>query len=186
MYYDVVGSVLAHIEHDLELQSKKHSKHSKHPVNTDDESYIINNLDIDNVTLKDYLTPDEKGDGTGELYYDGFGFGGGHRFLFMGPAVYIVFLSAIFMGTIVLEGVDTSIMAKVTPPKLNACFFNSGLLATLVGTLGRVFADGMITMSALLDVHVFVDFVNATMVPLLLLAFLGLLLVNRYYEKLVV
>ena len=102
-----------------------------------------------------------------------------------GPAVYIGFLSVIFIGTIVMESVDTSIMAKATPAKLNRCFVNTGLLATLVGTVGRVFADFIITLSALLDRHIFVDFVNATFAPLILLALLGLLLINRFYERLV-
>jgi hypothetical protein len=103
----------------------------------------------------------------------------------LGHVIYTVFLSASFMGTIILEGVDTSIMAKVTPAKLNDQFINSGLLATLIGTLGRVFADGMITISALLDIHVFVDFLNATFIPLLLLAFGVLYLVQRWYGFLV-
>jgi hypothetical protein len=75
-------------------------------------------------------------------------------------------------------------MAKATPPKLNARFFNCGLLATLVGTLGRVVADGMITLSALLDIHVFVDFVNATFLPVLILTLVGLYLARRYYKRL--
>ena len=102
-----------------------------------------------------------------------------------GRTVYIVFLSLVFMGTIVLEGVDTSIMAKVTPVKLNTHFVNAGLLATLVGTLGRVLADGMITLSALLDINIFVDFVNATFMPILLLTLLGLFMVKRLYDELV-
>lgn len=103
----------------------------------------------------------------------------------LGRIVYIVFLSAIFMGTIILEGVDTSIMAQVTPAQLNDRFINSGLLATLVGTLGRVLSDSMITLSALLDIHVFVDFVIATFLPLLILAVGCLLLVLRFYDRLV-
>eukprot|EP00980_Cylindrotheca_fusiformis_P011284 scaffold2597_cov116-Cylindrotheca_fusiformis.AAC.12 len=102
-----------------------------------------------------------------------------------GPVVYILFLSLIFVGIIVLEGVDTSIMAKTTPPKLNKCFLNTGLLATLVGTIGRVFADGIITSSALLDRHIFVDFVNATFFPLMILALIGLIAVNTLYDRLV-
>lgn len=102
-----------------------------------------------------------------------------------GPFVYIFFLSAVFLGIIVLEGVDTSIMAKMTPPKLNKCFVNTGLLATLVGTVGRVFADAIITCSALLDRHVFVDFVNATFFPLMFLALVGLFAVSKLYRKLV-
>lgn len=74
-------------------------------------------------------------------------------------------------------------MAKVTPAKLNHSVFNSGLLATLIGTLGRVFADLLITVSALVDVYVFVDFANATFFPLLLLAVLGYLLVRKHYKE---
>jgi len=102
-----------------------------------------------------------------------------------GEIVYIVFLSVIFSGTIVLEGVTTSIMAQVTPSKLNTCFINSGLLATLIGTIGRVVSDSMITFSAVLDVHIFVDFVNTTFLPLLFMAVGCLYLVNTYYDKLV-
>jgi hypothetical protein len=91
----------------------------------------------------------------------------------------------ILLFSILSEGVDTSIMAQVTPSELNSCFINSGLLATLIGTLGRVLSDLMITVSALLDIHVFVDFVNATFLPLLLLALGCLLLVHSSYDKLV-
>lgn len=103
----------------------------------------------------------------------------------LGAYAYMIFLSATFMGTIVLEGVDTSIMAKVTPPELNDRFINSGLLATLIGTMGRVIGDSMITFSALADLHVFVDFVNATFVPLLVLAVGGIFLVKANYKSLV-
>jgi hypothetical protein len=102
-----------------------------------------------------------------------------------GPFFYIFFLSAIFVGIIVMEGVNMSIMAKMTPPELNKCFVNTGLLATLVGTVGRVFADSIITCSALLDRHIFVDFVNATFFPLMVLALVGLFTVNKLYGKLV-
>jgi hypothetical protein len=78
-------------------------------------------------------------------------------------------------GTIVLEGVDTSLMAKVTPAKLNHSVFNSGLLATLIGTLGRVLADFFITMGALLDVFVLIDFVSAIYFPLLVRAYFPVL-----------
>lgn len=101
-----------------------------------------------------------------------------------GQPVYLVFLSAIFMGTIVLEGVDTSVMAKATPPALNDTFINSGLLATLVGTLGRVAGDSMITLSALVDKDVFTDFVNATFFPIIPLALLGYYLVRQNYNEL--
>mmetsp|Transcript_30028 Transcript_30028/g.72886 ORF Transcript_30028/g.72886 Transcript_30028/m.72886 type:complete len:592 (-) Transcript_30028:1207-2982(-) len=102
-----------------------------------------------------------------------------------GVPVYITFLSVVFMGTIILEGVDTSIMAQVTPSALNDRFINSGLLATLIGTVGRVLSDSMITFSALLDVHLFVDFVNATFFPLLILTMLCLIMARSYYHSLV-
>jgi hypothetical protein len=131
-----------------------------------------------------------------------------------GRFVYITFLSAIFMGTIVLEGVDTSLMvrfigtnfynvfvcihsrilslksiiyffqAKVTPPALNDAFINSGFLATLVGTLGRVVGDTIITLSAFLDKDIFTDFVNATFAPMVPLAVIGLFFAFRYYHLL--
>lgn len=102
-----------------------------------------------------------------------------------GKIIYLLFLSVIFSGTIVLEGVVTSTMAQVTPSKLNTCFINSGLLASLIGTLGRVLSDSMITASAFLDLHIFVDFVNATFLPLLLLTIAALILVHIYHDKLV-
>ena len=74
-------------------------------------------------------------------------------------------------------------MAQVMPSELNSCFLNSGLLATLIGTLGL--SDSMIAVSALLDFHIFIDFVNATFLPLLLLAVCCLVLVYKYYDKLV-
>jgi len=101
-----------------------------------------------------------------------------------GRVVYITFLSAVFMGTIILEGVDTSIMAKGTPAKLNDTFINSGLLATLVGTAGRVIGDSMITLSAIVDQDIFTDFVNATFFPMIPMAFLGYFLVKRFYSSL--
>eukprot|EP00977_Amphora_coffeiformis_P012038 scaffold2974_cov181-Amphora_coffeaeformis.AAC.6 len=102
-----------------------------------------------------------------------------------GQPVYLVFLSAIFLGTIILEGVDTSIMAKVTPPVLNGAFINSGLLATLIGTMGRVVGDSIITLSALFDKDIFTDFVNATFSPMIPMVFIALYLVQRYYPLLV-
>eukprot|EP00978_Attheya_sp_CCMP212_P049023 scaffold605676_cov83-Attheya_sp.AAC.1 len=76
----------------------------------------------------------------------------------LGMVMYVVFLSWIFMGTIILEAVDTSLMSKVTPPKLNGTFINSGLIATLIGTIGRVGGDSLITISALIDKNDLTDF----------------------------
>jgi len=102
-----------------------------------------------------------------------------------GRPVYLTFLCAIFMGTIILEGVDTSVMAKATPVALNETFINSGLLATLVGTLGRVLGDSLITLSVFLDKDVFTDFVNATFSALIPLTLLGYFFVRRNFDELV-
>ncbi len=101
-----------------------------------------------------------------------------------GVYVYLIFLCAIFMGTIVLEGVDTSLMSKVTPAKLNDTVINCGLLATLVGTIGRVLGDALITLSALIDYLVFDDFLNDTFFPMIPLALLGYWAVRRYFKQL--
>lgn len=84
-----------------------------------------------------------------------------------GVFIYIIALSAIFIGSIIMEvskhfritkphiignvsnifcrdscqGVNTSLMSKAVPRALNDSFINMGLLATLVGTLGRVVGD---------------------------------------------
>ena len=99
-----------------------------------------------------------------------------------GTYAYVGFLYAAFMGTIVLEGVETSLMASSTPPELNDYFLNTGLLATLVGTLGRVVGDALITSSAFLDKSIYVDFVNATYLPCIPLTFVGYLFVKLNYE----
>ena len=80
------------------------------------------------------------------------------------------------------KGVDTSIMSKATPPKLNETVLNSGLLATLLGTIGRVIADSMITISALLDRYVYNDFVNATFIPVIPILLLGIFFIRRFFK----
>ena len=103
-------------------------------VDDDAPDHEIKETKLKGVKVKKILTPD------GEIYYN---WGNGVPF-------YVIFLSLLFMSTIVLEGVDTSIMAKVTPPKLNSKFINGGLLATLIGTLGRVVADSILTGECIL------------------------------------
>ena len=98
-------------------------------VDSDETEGQVRKVKLMGIEVKDILTVD------GEVYYN---WGNGIPF-------YVVFLSLLFMSTIVLEGVDTSIMAKVTPQKLNEQFINVGLLATLIGTLGRVVADSILT-----------------------------------------
>ena len=60
---------------------------------------------------------------------------------------YVIAISLTFIGTIILEGVVTSLMSKASSPKLNKSFLNCGLLATLIGTLGRITGDALITFA---------------------------------------
>jgi len=104
-----------------------------------------------------------------------------------GYYAYLIGISAIFMGVIILEGVDTSLMCKTAPSKLNSTFLNVGLLATLVGTMGRVLGDGMITLNALIGLSQYgkyTDFVNSLFVPMIPITLLGFYLVIRYYVSL--
>lgn len=98
-------------------------------IDEEESDDVIKEVKLNGNKVKKILTID------GEIFYN-WGYG---------VVFYIIFLSLLFMSTIVLEGVDTSIMAKVTPPKLNEKFINGGLLATLIGTLGRVVADSILT-----------------------------------------
>jgi len=98
-------------------------------IDSNETDAQVEQTKFEGIKVKQILTAD------GEIYYNW-----GH-----GIPFYVTFLSLLFMSTIVLEGVDTSIMAKVTPQKLNEQFINAGLLATLIGTLGRVVADSILT-----------------------------------------
>ncbi|KAL7515326.1 hypothetical protein ACHAXN_013479 [Cyclotella atomus] len=102
-----------------------------------------------------------------------------------GSIVYLIFLSAIFIGSIILEGVNTSLMSKTAPSALNDSFLNMGLLATLVGTMGRVVGDSMITLSAFIGRAPYHDFVSVTFLPLLPILGLGLYWVNKNWKQLV-
>lgn len=102
-----------------------------------------------------------------------------------GYYAYLIGMSTVFMGTIILEGVDTSIMCKAAPARLNSTFINVGLLATLIGTLGRVVGDGLITASAFIDKSRYTDFINNVYLPLIPVTLLGIYYVYKYYHTLV-
>jgi hypothetical protein len=100
-----------------------------------------------------------------------------------GYYAYLIGISAIFMGVIILEGIDTSLMCKSAPSKLNSTFLNVGLLATLVGTVGRVLGDGMITLGALFgcsESFQFIDFVNLLFMPLIPITFTCYYLAKKF------
>eukprot|EP00554_Chaetoceros_debilis_P008935 CAMPEP_0194105894 /NCGR_PEP_ID=MMETSP0150-20130528/6008_1 /TAXON_ID=122233 /ORGANISM="Chaetoceros debilis, Strain MM31A-1" /LENGTH=1264 /DNA_ID=CAMNT_0038793885 /DNA_START=23 /DNA_END=3814 /DNA_ORIENTATION=+ len=84
-----------------------------------------------------------------------------------GNYAYVIGIFSVFIWTIVLEGVDTGLMCKAAPSKLNSTFINVGLLATLVGTMGRIFGDGLILSSALIGRNIYMDLVNTIFLPLI-------------------
>eukprot|EP00520_Triparma_pacifica_P017458 CAMPEP_0118635890 /NCGR_PEP_ID=MMETSP0785-20121206/2318_1 /TAXON_ID=91992 /ORGANISM="Bolidomonas pacifica, Strain CCMP 1866" /LENGTH=1136 /DNA_ID=CAMNT_0006526955 /DNA_START=277 /DNA_END=3683 /DNA_ORIENTATION=+ len=86
---------------------------------------------------------------------------------------YVIGVSWIFFGTIMLEGVVTSLMAKSAPSRLEMSFVNAGLLATLIGTLGRVCGDAFIVGAGYLHSFEGLDFVNGLLVLTLMALALG-------------
>ena len=99
-----------------------------------------------------------------------------------GKVQFLIATSIIFPGTIALEAVVTSLMAQVTPPKLEKTVFNCGLLATLIGAIGRFMSDSMITMAGLMHSKFRCDLVNAIYFPLLAFTALVILSVLRNYK----
>ncbi|GMH89244.1 hypothetical protein TrVE_jg3157 [Triparma verrucosa] len=97
---------------------------------------------------------------------------------------YIVGVTWLFMGTIMLEGVVTSLMAKSCPSKLNNTFINAGFLATLVGTAGRVMADGFIVGAGYMHSRDGLDFVNSVFLQVLIFISLSIWLVHRSFYHL--
>jgi hypothetical protein len=96
----------------------------------------------------------------------------------------VVFVCWIFTGTILLEVVVTSLLAKSAPSSLQRDFFSPALLATLVGTWGRVLGDSVIVLAGVLHSSRGLDFVNGIFLQVLALFALGLWVLVRFYEKL--
>ena len=87
---------------------------------------------------------------------------------------YVIGVSWIFCGTIMLEGVVTSLMAKSAPSRLESSFVNAGLLASLIGTVGRVVGDSFVVTAGYLHSFEGLDFVNGLLVLTLLVLVVGL------------
>jgi len=106
---------------------------------------------------------------------------------------YVLGASSLFALLNALEGVIMSLLSKVVSPELARGTFNSGLLATEAGTLGRVFGDCMLTYlserqsqsagtngEALLGRGA----VNALFLPVAIGILVSILLVYRFYDQL--
>ncbi|KAG7379205.1 hypothetical protein PHYBOEH_012027 [Phytophthora boehmeriae] len=87
----------------------------------------------------------------------------------------------IFISTNVLEGVNMSLLSKTIPKAFAKGTFNSGLLATEAGTLGRAIGDVAITVVGLPGIQYVL---NYTFAPLIALSLLTILYTWRVYHKL--
>ncbi|KAJ0411381.1 hypothetical protein ATCC90586_004367 [Pythium insidiosum] len=87
----------------------------------------------------------------------------------------------IFISTNVLEGVNMSLLSKTIPRAFARGTFNSGLLATEAGTLGRAIGDVAITVVGLPGIQYVL---NWTFVPLLLTCMLTIAYTWRVFPKL--
>ena len=101
-----------------------------------------------------------------------------------GRYVYIISMSLLFMSSISMEAVNTSLMSKTCPKELSKSFLNMGLMASMVGALSSTTGDSMITACAFFGQDKLHDFVSVTYFPLLPMLIVGLFLVNRYSSSL--
>jgi type II secretory pathway pseudopilin PulG len=99
----------------------------------------------------------------------------------VGPNLYIVGTLIAFAGIWATESYVASMMSKVVPSALAAGTFNSGLLATLVGTGGRAVGDLFITFMGLISLR---HLLNLLMVPALALVVLSMVLIRVHYGRL--
>lgn len=86
-----------------------------------------------------------------------------------------------FLGTNMLEAPSMSILSKTIPQNWAKGTFNSGLLATEAGTLGRVVGDVVISAAGLAGIERILDL---TFVPMTVIVFVTLLVTWRMYAHL--
>ena len=96
----------------------------------------------------------------------------------VGPIQYIVGSLVAFSGVEACESFVASLMSKCVPSALAVGTFNSGLLATLVGTGGRAVGDLFITAMGLISIR---NLLNLLIVPGLALMLLSMFLLWRNY-----
>ena len=98
--------------------------------------------------------------------------------LAVGPIKYIIGSLIAFSGIEACESFVASLMSKVVPSALAVGTFNSGLLATLVGTGGRAVGDLFITAMGLISIR---NLLNLLIIPGLALMLLSIYLLRRNY-----
>ena len=95
------------------------------------------------------------------------------------PVQYIIGSLIAFSGVEACESFVASLMSKVVPSSLAVGTFNSGLLATLVGTGGRATGDLFITAMGLISIR---NLLNLLIIPGLALMLLSMFLLWKNYK----
>lgn len=101
----------------------------------------------------------------------------------VGPARYITGSLIAFSGIEACESFVASLMSKVVPSALAQGTFNSGLLATLVGTGGRAVGDLFITLMGLISIR---HLLNLLIIPGIALVGLSIAVIRWNYDLLAV
>mmetsp|Transcript_15916 Transcript_15916/g.39950 ORF Transcript_15916/g.39950 Transcript_15916/m.39950 type:complete len:825 (+) Transcript_15916:259-2733(+) len=97
----------------------------------------------------------------------------------VGPIQYIIGSLIAFSGVEACESFVASLMSKCVPSALAVGTFNSGLLATLVGTGGRAVGDLFITAMGLISIR---NLLNLLLVPGLTLMLVSMFLLYKNYN----
>lgn len=97
---------------------------------------------------------------------------------------YIVGTTIVFTSLNAIEGVVMSLLSKLISPELAKGTFNSGLLATEAGTLGRVLGDMAITYFGGKTAAAPVSIVDKLYVPLGLILSVSIIVIHRYFDAL--
>jgi hypothetical protein len=101
----------------------------------------------------------------------------------VGPSRYVAGSLIAFSGIEACESYVASLMSKVVPSALAQGTFNSGLLATLVGTGGRAVGDLFITCMGLISIR---HLLNLLIIPGSMLVSFSIVLIRWNYDILAV
>ncbi|ETV65876.1 hypothetical protein H257_17516 [Aphanomyces astaci] len=88
----------------------------------------------------------------------------------------------IYVSTNVLEGVNMSLLSKTIPKAFARGTFNSGLLATEAGTLGRTLGNGAVTLAG---IHGVEFLLNDTFIPMAAITLATIAYTIRVYPHLI-
>ncbi|KAF0750562.1 hypothetical protein AaE_006667 [Aphanomyces astaci] len=88
----------------------------------------------------------------------------------------------IYVSTNVLEGVNMSLLSKTIPKAFARGTFNSGLLATEAGTLGRTLGNGAVTLAG---IHGIEFLLNDTFIPMAAITLATIAYTIRVYPHLI-